>query len=130
MQTITIPNNITLTMNISVSFLSITSSFINFFCRPFLLLQFHILLGQDHIILEQIHILPMQLINLNRHLSLAISRLHFLIADCNDSTELYVVAASVSDRVTRMLWSVNGWGWFDAISNLSSGGTLVTAGCN
>ncbi|KAJ0624223.1 hypothetical protein HanIR_Chr01g0040831 [Helianthus annuus] len=30
--------------------------------------------------------------------------------------------------VVGMLWASNGWGWFNAISHLPSGGSPVTAG--
>ncbi|KAL0013316.1 hypothetical protein SO802_000385 [Lithocarpus litseifolius] len=46
----------------------------------------------------------------------------------SDPTFLCLVVASIFRFVTRMLWSFDGWGWFDALSNMSSGRRVAATG--
>ncbi|KAI8014711.1 hypothetical protein LOK49_LG05G01715 [Camellia lanceoleosa] len=50
------------------------------------------------------------------------------IANINNSTQLYLVATFVIYCVIRMLRSINGWSWSDAISNLPTRSGVVAEG--
>ncbi|KAF9623190.1 hypothetical protein IFM89_037771 [Coptis chinensis] len=51
-----------------------------------------------------------------------------LLETSASSTQLYMDATNLLDRVARMLRSINSWSWFDEISNMSFRSRTITKG--